>query len=149
MKIFLALFFGFVMADLELYGRVMGKIARLEAEVERLQRAQDRQGRCWKTCSGHLVGSTNWIQYPDGKNVYGEVSIAHCGFIETPAIASSLGGNSNHWRFIGTSSVYMASTEKFRLYIDVQGDAKYASGITTSNMQEDYHINYVAHGKVC
>merc|ERR1712110_412623 len=95
---------------------------------------------CMKVCSGNLEGRTKWIEY-NGDGMYADIDISHCRYIETPAIVTSMGGTSGHWIALGTSSVYDASPRNFRIYIKT--DYRHRRG------SNNYHLNYIAHGKVC
>jgi len=58
-----------------------------------------------------------------------------------------MGGQTTHWEFTGTSSVYSASNTNFRVYINT-GDSRF--GVDEANSDTyNYHLNYMARGKVC
>jgi len=61
-------------------------------------------------------GATEWEQY--GKTgLYVDVNTSRAGFAETPVYMTSLGGNVNHWRTCGATSVYGATPTGFRIYV--------------------------------
>jgi len=104
---------------------------------------------CVRICSANLQGQTKWVDYTNSDNgdygMYTDIDISHCGFRSTPAIMTSLGGTSGHWKATGTSSVYSATESSFRVYINLSLGSTYSA----FGNKEDYYINYVAHGDVC
>jgi hypothetical protein len=92
------------------------------------------------------VGRTQpnqWIQYENvetSNGVYVDVSTASAGFTQTPYYFTSLLGNSHHWLVTGSSSIYNASPNGFRIYINY-------AGITVSLANDrGWYINWVAIG---
>ena len=75
---------------------LIAKVGVMEGKLEILQQQnlhQRNECGCEKICSANLANQTPWKPYQDGNDgFYAEIDISHCGFIKTPAIFSSLGG---------------------------------------------------------
>ena len=93
-----------------------------------------------RVCVGHSK-HTDWLQYSTGTNIYQSVSIADCGFTQTPEIFTSLSGRSSHWTVTGVTSIYSESKDGFRIYI--HHDTSDAGALAASH---DWSINWVAFG---
>lgn len=96
-----------------------------------------------KFASGSTTpGATNWIRY-SADGIYLDIDTSSAGFTTTPKYFTSLGGKSNHWTTQGTTSIYNASKNGFRVYV-------HQSGITPNfaNSNEiQWHINWLAVGQ--
>ncbi|GEM_PF-1410256 len=63
-----------------------------------------------------IPGATNWVQFGDN-GLFVDVNTGFAEFTETPIYITSLGGNGNHWRTTGATSIYNATPSGFRLYV--------------------------------
>jgi len=99
---------------------------------------------CHSLCSENLEGRTVWEDYQHLKDLVAKIDMSHCGFIETPAITYSLGGNSHHWRFTGMGAIYSPTKDAFKVYLDTEK----RMGVSDAH-KHNYHIMYQAHGRVC
>ncbi len=66
---------------------------------------------------------TVWDKYPDGRNgVFTTVNTASHNFSNTPHYIASLHGNGRMWQAVGVSSIYDATKNSFRVYLqDING----------------------------
>jgi len=89
-------------------------------------------------CSGMTTsGSTNWKSYGND-GIYLDVDTSACGFGTTPEYVSSLLGKTQHWKSKGSSEIYSATPNSFRIYI-------YYKGITPSQANQwAWRMNWVA-----
>jgi ribosomal protein S11 len=88
-------------------------------------------------CAGSTpAGNTAWKVYA-GKWLYVDIDTSGCGFTDTPVYVTSLSGTTSHWKSKGSSEIYHARKDGFRiyLYLDVSPN--------TAN-QRKYAINWVA-----
>ena len=75
------------------------------------------------------------------------MDISDCGFVTTPTITTSLEGNGSHYEGTGTSSVYLMSSSRFRMYIK---NASYAvEGISEAAKRLHWNVEWVAVGYTC
>merc|ERR1719499_1805930 len=104
--------------------------------------ATRRVKRSEGTCSGITrKGNTAWKQYVYDNSVYVDVDTSACGFSEKPSYVSSIGGgvSSPHSAVFGSSEIYEARKDRFRVYV-------YATGITPDKANDwKWHVNWVAH----
>jgi ribosomal protein S11 len=88
-------------------------------------------------CGGSTpVGNTNWKVYA-GKWLYTDVDTSKCGFTETPVYVTSLTGTTSHWASKGSSEIYKATKNGFRIYLYQESSPDVAN-------QRKYSVNWVA-----
>jgi hypothetical protein len=88
------------------------------------------------------VGRTQtdqWVQYSND-GIYVDVNTSDAGFTQTPYYFTSLIGNTNHWEVRGSSSIYLASPNQFRVYLNYDG---ITASIATA---WGWYINWIALG---
>jgi hypothetical protein len=89
------------------------------------------------------AGSTNWIQFEYGPGIYVDIDASSAGFSGTPQYITSLGGNNDHWRTTGATSIYNATNAGFRVYVRNVDDANITPQYANQN---GWHINWAAFG---
>jgi hypothetical protein len=85
-------------------------------------------------------GATNWQVY-NADGIYVDVDTTAAQFTKTPVYVTSIGGDSEHWKTTGASSVYSATEKGFRIYI------RWANGGALTPAQANsskWHINWIA-----
>jgi len=91
------------------------------------------------SCAGQTASaSTNWEQNMDNTDdIYVDVNTSSCGFSDTPAYVTSMGGNGHFWS-TGSSETYEETATGFRIYIHMSGISPDAAN------DKNWHINWVA-----
>jgi hypothetical protein len=90
-------------------------------------------------CAGQSP-TTAWQQLT-GNTLTIVVDTSACGFTETPIYTTSLGGNTEHFSALGTTSIYEATATSFRVFVRL-ADAR---PLTPSQVtQWGWHMNYIA-----
>ena len=83
---------------------------------------------------------TPWEDY--AKGVFVTVDTSAAGFTETPVYVVSTGGGGGQWGLIGTSSVYNATKDSFKVYIQkANGDELDVADAAK------WYINWIGIGK--
>ena len=110
---------------------------------------------CATTCvgtTGRATGGT-WIQYNTAEMGI-TVDMSACEFISTPIITTSLDGSTTHAYMVGTTSLYWATKDAFRIFLS--GLAKTANKpdesrkLTTDDATNyEWNINWSATGYTC
>jgi hypothetical protein len=115
--------------------------------------AIETDGVCYKTCVGDTGrGKTQWTMPERGK-VSTIVDISVCGFTSPPIVTTSLAGDGNHDKVIGTGSPFHLSRNGFT--INLLGDA--LTGYDRSGFPifiarvnyDKWHILWIAVGNTC
>ena len=86
-------------------------------------------------------GETDWTPY-GATGIYVDIDASAGRFTTTPVYITSIGGtpNGKHWRTTGATSIYNASSTKFRVYV------RWADGTGLTPEQAnsyEWHINWI------
>jgi hypothetical protein len=89
-------------------------------------------------CTGQTTpGNTDW-KPNTAYGVYVDVNTSACGFASPPLYLTSLGGDSNHWKTKGATSIYSPTATGFRIYVNK------SDGITPAQANSyQWHINWM------
>jgi len=103
----------------------------------------NNNGKCEKVCAG-TTGRSNsiWHNYASS-GIYMDVDISRCGYVRVPTITTAIEGTSSHWTARGTSSIYRATPNGFRIYIH-QGGLRIGNAKTFK-----YNVEWIAVGHTC
>ena len=104
--------------------------------------------KCLKVCAGTTGrDSTNWSNYHTNGLVL-DVNIGDCGFVKVPTITTSIEGKGYHWRATGTSAVYNASAQGFRMYLE--GGKEDGHNPKNGKAEEwKWNVEWIAVGYTC
>jgi hypothetical protein len=70
-----------------------------------------------QVCTGQTTpGATDWRQH-NAHGLYLDVNTSACGYTAVPRYTTSLGGQSQHWRTTGATSIYLPTATGFRVYV--------------------------------
>ena len=83
---------------------------------------------------------TDWEDYTKGVTV--TVDTSEAGFTETPVYVISTGGGGGQWGLIGTSSVYNATKDSFKVYLQNASGAELDVATAAK-----WYINWIGIGK--
>ena len=77
-----------------------------------------------------------------------DVDISGCGFVKIPTITTSLEGSSSHYKAIGASNLYSATTSGFTVYIT---NPSYTTGtrLRDAARNSNWNLEWVAVGYTC
>jgi hypothetical protein len=94
-------------------------------------------------------GATNWQVHSTKEGppaIYLDVDTSAASFTTTPVYVTSIGGNGDHWRTTGGSSVYQATPRGFRVYIRWERKSESTTQVLTPEIANDekWHINWMA-----
>jgi hypothetical protein len=109
-----------------------------------LEPAKPTTGKDTKTASGRTTpGATNW-QAERSTTIYVDVDTSAAGFTTTPVYVTSIGGDSNHWRTTGGSSVYAATATGFRVFLRWDRISVNEEALTPADANNyKWHINWI------
>ena len=104
--------------------------------------------KCVKVCAGTTGrSSTNWSNYHTNGLVL-DVDIRDCGFVKVPTITTSIEGKGYHWRATGTSAVYSATAQGFRMYLE--GGREHGHNPKNGKAAEwKWNVDWIAVGYTC
>jgi hypothetical protein len=86
--------------------------------------------------------NTDWQPHQGTTGIYVDIDTSWAGFTD-PVYVTSLGGETQHWKTTGASSIYNATPEGFRVYV------RWADGKPLrpdDANDKGWHINWVATG---
>ncbi len=109
-----------------------------------LEPAKPTTGKDTKTASGRTTpGATNW-QVERSTTIYVDVDTSAAGFTTTPVYVTSIGGDTNHWRTAGGSSVYAATATGFRVFLRWDTISVNQEALTPADANNyKWHINWI------
>ena len=109
-----------------------------------LEPAKPTTGKDTKTASGRTTpGATNW-QVQRSTTIYVDVDTSAAGFTTTPVYVTSIGGDTNHWRTAGGSSVYAATATGFRVFLRWDTISVNQEALTPADANNyKWHINWI------
>jgi len=120
------------------------KVANVNKEVAVVTGEQGvGNQKCAKVCAGTTGRyKSKWRNYSRSGIVL-DVDISRCGFARVPTIATSLEGATHHWKALGGSSVYHATSKGFRIYV-------HQNGIRSGHAKtKRWNVEWIAVGYTC
>jgi len=136
------------------FDALMSRVASLEASQADTIKIVSSQGEagnatCAKICAGTTKrGSTTWTTPRTSRGsssnvIYTNVDMTECGFATVPTITTALEGTEDHLDATGTSSVYSAKKDGFRIFVvDYDGPGGLAN-------ERNWNVEWVAVGYTC
>lgn len=96
------------------------------------------------SCAGRTTsGSTSWTYY-NSNGFYVDVDTTSCGFDATPVYITSMGGGNSSLTTTGSSEVYLATNNGFRIFINTDGNVACDESNCDEPNTKGWYIMWVA-----